>query len=84
MIITGKYPNLRLRRTRQFDWSRRLVQENSLSTNDLILLESLISDGVKISKKYQNLFEFDQSNVPTDIQLLISNSEIANLERPHI
>ena len=40
------------------------------------MLESLISDGVKISKKYQNLFEFDQSNVPTDIQLLISNSEI--------
>ena len=26
---------------------------------------------------YKNLFEFDQSNVPTDIQLLINNSEIA-------
>ena len=37
MIITGKYPNLRLRRSRQFDWSRRLVQENNLSINDLIL-----------------------------------------------
>ncbi len=37
MIITGKYPNLRLRRSRKFDWSRRLVQENNLSTNDLIL-----------------------------------------------
>ena len=37
MIITGTYPNLRLRRTRQFDWSRRLVQENNLSANDLIL-----------------------------------------------
>tara|TARA_B100001250_G_scaffold184089_1_gene158388 strand:+ start:203 stop:1195 length:993 start_codon:yes stop_codon:yes gene_type:complete len=37
MIITGTYPNLRLRRSRKFDWSRRLVQENSLSTNDLIL-----------------------------------------------
>ncbi|WP_417479555.1 porphobilinogen synthase [Maricaulis maris] len=30
------YPNTRLRRTRQADWSRRLVRENSLSVNDLI------------------------------------------------
>tara|TARA_B100001250_G_scaffold55712_1_gene43058 strand:- start:614 stop:1609 length:996 start_codon:yes stop_codon:yes gene_type:complete len=37
MIITGKYPNLRLRRSRRNDWSRRLVQENNLSVNDLIL-----------------------------------------------
>ena len=37
MIITGKYPNLRLRRSRKFAWSRRLVQENNLSVNDLIL-----------------------------------------------
>ncbi len=36
MIITGKYPNLRLRRNRKADWSRRLVQENTLSVNDLI------------------------------------------------
>jgi len=37
MIITGKYPNLRLRRSRKNDWSRRLIQENNLSVNDLIL-----------------------------------------------
>ncbi len=37
MIITGKYPSLRLRRTRQHNWSRRLVQENNLSSSDLIL-----------------------------------------------
>ena len=37
MIITGKYPSLRLRRSRKFNWSRRLVQENNLSVNDLIL-----------------------------------------------
>ena len=35
-MITGKFPNLRLRRLRKFDWSRRLVRENTLSTNDLI------------------------------------------------
>ena len=37
MIITGKYPNLRLRRNRKSDWTRRLVRENNLSVNDLIL-----------------------------------------------
>ncbi|MDC3020318.1 porphobilinogen synthase [Candidatus Pelagibacter sp.] len=37
MIITGSYPNLRLRRSRKFDWSRRLVQDNDLSYNDFIL-----------------------------------------------
>ena len=39
------------------------------------MLDSLVSDGVLISKKYKNMFEFDQSNVPTDIQLLLNNNE---------
>ena len=30
------YPSTRLRRTRQADWSRRLVQEKTLTVNDLI------------------------------------------------
>ena len=37
MIITGKYPQLRLRRNRKREWSRRLTSENNLSVNDLIL-----------------------------------------------
>tara|TARA_B110001450_G_scaffold117814_1_gene111255 strand:- start:187 stop:1176 length:990 start_codon:yes stop_codon:yes gene_type:complete len=36
-MITGKYPNLRLRRSRKNDWSRRLIQENNLSSSDFIL-----------------------------------------------
>ncbi len=47
-----------------------------VSTKDLILLESLQSDGVKISKKYLKLFQFNQSDIPTDLQLLINNNEI--------
>jgi porphobilinogen synthase len=35
-MITGKFPNLRLRRSRKYSWSRRLVEENSLSSNDFI------------------------------------------------
>ncbi len=36
-MITGKFPNLRLRRSRKNDWSRRLVEENNLTSNDFIL-----------------------------------------------
>ena len=36
-MITGQFPNLRLRRSRKYAWSRRLVEENTLSSNDLIL-----------------------------------------------
>ena len=37
MMITGKFPALRLRRNRMNDWSRRLVEENNLTPNDFIL-----------------------------------------------
>ena len=36
MKEVGSYPSTRLRRNRKKNWSRRLVQENTLSTNDLI------------------------------------------------
>ena len=36
-MITGKYPSLRLRRNRKYSWTRRLIRENDLSSNDLIL-----------------------------------------------
>ena len=35
-MITGKYPSLRLRRTRKYSWSRKLVQESNLSSSDLV------------------------------------------------
>ena len=39
-------------------------------------MESLVSDGAKVKKNYKNMFNFDQSNIPTDIQLLMNNGEI--------
>ena len=36
-MITGKFPSLRLRRSRKNSWSRRLIEENNLSSNDFIL-----------------------------------------------
>ncbi|MBD1152378.1 porphobilinogen synthase [Pelagibacterales bacterium SAG-MED22] len=46
-MITGKYPNLRLRRNRKELWTRRLVQENTLSPNDFILPIFLIDGSNK-------------------------------------
>ena len=37
MIITGNYPSLRLRRSRKHLWSRKLVEENTISPSDLVL-----------------------------------------------
>ena len=44
MKILGKYPALRLRRNRKSDWTRRLVAENNLTVNDLIL-PIFVTDG---------------------------------------
>ncbi len=41
-MITGNFPNLRLRRSRKNDWSRRLIAENNLTPNDFILPVFLI------------------------------------------
>ena len=46
-MIIGKYPNLRLRRNRKESWSRRLIQENTLSPNDFILPIFLIEGSNK-------------------------------------
>ena len=47
-MITGKYPNLRLRRNRKANWTRRLVEESNLSSNDLILPIFLIDGKNKV------------------------------------
>ncbi len=47
-MITGKYPNLRLRRARKYNWSRKLVQETNLSSNDLVYPIFLIEGRNKI------------------------------------
>ena len=46
-MIIGKYPSLRLRRSRKESWSRRLIQENTLSPNDFILPVFLIEGSNK-------------------------------------
>ena len=45
------------------------------STKDIIMLESLKSDGIKFPKKYENIYEVKDPNIPYDIQILINKEE---------
>tara|TARA_B110001450_G_scaffold51011_1_gene47634 strand:+ start:2028 stop:3800 length:1773 start_codon:yes stop_codon:yes gene_type:complete len=49
-----------------------------LSKKDIILIESVKSDGIKVSKKYDNLYEISESEMPSDIQVMINNNEIGS------
>ena len=50
----------------------------SLSKKDIILIESLKSDGIKVDKKYDNLYRILDTEMPTDIQVMINNNESAS------
>jgi len=47
-----------------------------LSKKDIIFLEALKSDGIQVSKKFDNLYEVKESEMPEDIQSMIKNDEI--------
>ncbi len=47
------------------------------SKKDQIFLESLKYDGIVISDKYDDLYEVNKSEIPTDIQVMINNNEKA-------
>ncbi len=50
-----------------------------ISKKDIIFIESIKSDGIKISKKFDNLYEINESEMPTDIQVMINNNEIGSV-----
>ncbi len=75
MIITGKYPNLRLRRNRKADWSRRLVQENTLSVNDLIR-PIFLTEGKnkkKAIKSMPGVFRYSIDKLSSTIEKTVKN-----------
>ena len=45
------------------------------SKKDQIFLESLKYDEIKISKKFEDLYITDKSEIPSDIQIMINNNE---------
>lgn len=54
MAVQQTFPNTRMRRVRQFDWSRRLVRENTLSVSDLIWPVFVI-DGDNIKQSVESM-----------------------------
>ncbi len=47
-----------------------------LSKKDIIFIEALKSDGIEISKKYDDLYKISATEMPADIQLMIDNREV--------
>ena len=46
------------------------------SKKDVIIIEALKSDGVNVPEKYNNLYTVDESEIPSDIQVLIKNDDM--------
>jgi porphobilinogen synthase len=74
-MIIGKYPNLRLRRSRKNDWSRRLIEENSLSSNDFILPVFLIEGRNKKQeiKSMPDVYRYTINNLSGVVDRAIKN-----------
>ena len=49
-----------------------------ISRKDIMLIESIRSDGIEISKKYKDLYKIENSEMPVDIQVMINNNEIGS------
>ena len=74
-MITGKFPNLRLRRLRKFNWSRKLVQENNLSSSDLIYPLFVIEgkNKKKPIKSMPNVYQYSIDNLGSIVNTVIRN-----------
>ncbi len=75
MIITGKYPNLRMRRARKEEWSRRLVRENTLSGSDFVL-PIFLTGGVNKKqeiKSMKGVYRYSIDNLSGIIDRAIKN-----------
>ena len=74
-MITGKFPNLRLRRTRKYPWSRRLVQENNLSSSDFIFPIFLIEGKNKkqLIKSMPNVYRYTIDKLGGVVESVIKN-----------
>jgi len=74
-MITGKYPALRLRRSRKNDWSRRLIEENNLTPNDFILPLFLINGKNKKQaiKSMPDVYCYSLDNISQVIDRALKN-----------
>ena len=54
------------------------LEKYIISKKDILFIESVKSDGIEISKKYEGLYEINDLEMPTDIQVMINNNEIGS------
>ena len=47
------------------------------SKKDIILVESFKSDGIKILDKYNDLYQINDSEIPSDIQIFVNSGDMA-------
>ena len=74
-MIIGKFPNLRLRRSRKSDWSRRLIAENNLTPSDFVLPVFLIDGKNKKEpiKSMPGVYRYTLDKLSSFIEKAISN-----------
>lgn len=58
------FPYTRLRRTRMYDWSRRLIQENNITTSDLIL-PIFIKEGKNVIEEIKSMPDVYKYSIDT-------------------
>jgi len=66
--------------TKDLNDSLNKIKKNKkyfFSKKDVILVEAFKSDGIKVSNKYKALYEIKESEMPSDIQILINNKDMA-------
>ena len=66
--------------TKELNDSLKKIKKNKkyfFSKKDIILVEALKSDGIKALEKYKNLYEINESEMPSDIQVFINNEDMA-------
>ncbi len=74
--FNGDYSNSKIQK--EVNNFLRKIKKNKkylLSKKDIIFLEALKSDGIKIEKKYDDLYEISESEIPSDIQVMVNNDE---------
>jgi len=66
--------------TKDLDNSLKKIKKNKkyfFSKKDIILIESFKSDNINVSKKYNDLYEINEFEIPSDIQVYINNGDVA-------
>ena len=59
----------------------RKIKKNKkyfFSKKDVILVEALKSDGIKVSEKFKSLYKINKSEMPSDIQIFINNGDMGS------